>query len=177
MRSADCIVVLCHFLNEDGSLREEFRERLDAAVRLQRQSPNLSIINNGGKTKFTPVSQGRAAHDYLRGKGIPEKSILWSEEGHDTLDEIRTAREMMRQKGWHAPIIISNRLHLLRIRLACSRQGIECIPFPTKLHDRSWKYVLEQLIALPLTLADPSGKGWVFRFIRFLRARVLGQKI
>ena len=173
---ADCIVVLCHFLKTDGTLRDEFRERLDAAVRLQ-QKGKLSLIINGGQTKGTPVSHGRAARNYLLSRGVPEERILWGEEGHDTLDELRTAESMMSRRGWDTPIIITNRLHLLQVRLSCWRRGKKCIPYFTRRHDRSVKYVLERLIALPLTLLDPNGKGWPFRFLRFLRARVFGQTL
>jgi uncharacterized SAM-binding protein YcdF (DUF218 family) len=176
LHAPDCIVVFCHFLQQNGMLRDEFVERLDAAIRLN-QMYATPIVVNGGRTHGTPRSQGEAARKYLEEQGVPEEEIVSSSEGHDTLEEIRLACATMEERGWSHAMFVTNRLQSTQVHIALWRFGLEWEWCETPLHDHSLSYLLERLIALPLTLIDPRGTGPLFRLLRWSRRHLLGQHI
>jgi uncharacterized SAM-binding protein YcdF (DUF218 family) len=175
--NGDFILVLCHFLEENGEIREEFWRRLEKAVQIQRQRPELIVVINGGQTMNTPRSQGRAAHDYLRDRGVPEENILWNEEAHDTFGELNLAVQIMREHGWKTPIVVSNLMQLMQVRSVFFRRGVKWVPAETPLCDRSALYVLQRFVAAILGLLFPDGKIFPLDLMRRSREKGLGQKI
>ena len=173
----DCILVLCHFLKEDGAIREEFAVRLKKAASIQSLEPELTIIINGGRTRGTSRSQGQAAYELLCSLGAPEQNVIWSEAGHDTFSELSLAWEIMQDRGWHEPIVITNWMQLMQVRVAFWRLGINWSPAETSLCDRSMRYALARLAAAVLAIFFPEVRGWLFNLLRYGRERVWVQKI
>jgi DNA-directed RNA polymerase subunit H (RpoH/RPB5) len=170
------VLVLCHFLQEDGSLRPEFRVRLKRDAKLFDVYP-VTIVVNGGRTKNTPRSQANAAHDYLRELKVPEHAILWTEEGHDTMEELVLAQKVMMELGLKDPIVVSNWMQLLQVRVVFWRKRILWTPSYTRQYDKSVLYCLQRAVAVMLAVVDPDGKGPIFRLLRNGRENLWGQKI
>ena len=177
-KEGDFILVLCHFLQENGAIREEFKLRLGRAVYIWYRRRELIIVVNGGLTQGTPRSQGLAAFIYLRGLGVPESNILWTEEGHDTFEELNIAQEIMKKRGWKMPIVVSNWMQLTQVSAVFFRLGIDWLPSATKLsvpREDMLLYVFQRIIAYFISLIDPHGK--LLEFLRRGRKEKWGQKI
>ncbi|HEY4502310.1 MAG TPA: YdcF family protein [Candidatus Paceibacterota bacterium] len=165
----DVILVLCHFLKKNGALSEEFHIRLDKAIALWETDTYLSVVVNGGRTLGTPRSQGAVAAEYLMANGVPAQKVMWSERGHDTLDEVNIARDIVEKKGWGKIIVISNFFHLTQADVALSRRGVVASFVPTPLRIRGLElltYIPVRFVIPLLTWLDPEGKGRIFKSTR-----------
>ena len=166
----DCILVLCHFLEKNGTIVDEFRSRLEEAAKVQKSNPHLCIMVNGGTTVGRPISQGKAAYEFLHARGVPDDRIIWGNEGHDTLEELQLAREIMRRYHWSCPLVVTNRLQQMQVSVAFWRRGVHhkklITPFQLK---GSWNVAIRFLV-LPFIFFDPDGSGWIFRLSRHFRS-------
>lgn len=165
----DCILVLAHFLEPGtGAIQPELHERLKKVVFLQNREPWLRVILNGGQTAGTPRSQGQAMRDFLLEHGVPDRVIIWSEQGHDTFEELNLFVKAMRKHSLSDPYVVTNSEQLWQVRIVFWRLGIPWIPVPTPLHDHTLKYVATRVTAAVLSVFDP--RGTMMAFLRKHRA-------
>ncbi len=179
---ADCIVVLSQFLEPDGSIGVDLKTRLTMAqvifMERRKRGDTLPIIISGGGTADNPHPQGEAARDYLIRLGVPEILISWSNEGLNTLDEISFAVRSMRVMWKQYPMVIADLLQLIQADFAFSHYGYSIIPLEaTLVEGNGLPYFLKRLVAIPLTMLDPTGESLPFRALRYSRAHLLGSRV
>lgn len=94
-----------------------FRERINHGIWLYEQNYVKKIILTGGKTEGSVHSEAYIAMQYALQNGVPEEAILLEEESTVTLENLENAKAIMEAKGYDNAIIVSDPLHMKRVRL------------------------------------------------------------
>ena len=101
-----------------------FRSRLDHALELWQQQWAPIIITTGGRASDPKFSEGGVGRRYLQNHGIPESDIIAETQASDTLSSARSVSRIMREKGLHDCIAVSDGYHLFRIKRMMQREGV-----------------------------------------------------
>lgn len=117
-RPADAIIVL----GSGGGARRPspiYRARLDHALALYEQGLAPAII----VTERTPGAEG--ARRWLLEQGVPDRDVFMENRSTTTWENLRFAREVMREQGWGSAIISSCGFHLYRATRMAGELGID----------------------------------------------------
>jgi uncharacterized SAM-binding protein YcdF (DUF218 family) len=97
-----------------GAMRQDYAARLDRALQLLASHPGRRVLVLGGRTSSADQSEAEAGRDYLLARGIVPERIILEDRSLHTLENLRQARELLRQAGAAQALLISNRYHLAR---------------------------------------------------------------
>jgi uncharacterized SAM-binding protein YcdF (DUF218 family) len=87
----------------------------------------LPVLASGGTTSPAPP-YAMVMRDALRSEGVPD-SMIWSEEGsHSTHEEAVYSAEVLKQKGIHRIVLVTEAYHMLRAEGSFRKQGLEVVP-------------------------------------------------
>lgn len=126
VQNADCILVLGNKVNEDGTLSERLKARMDKALELYNDKKATKIIVSGGLGKEGHY-EGTAMKNYLVEKGVPEASIIADNKGVDTHATAVNYASIAKENRLNSVIIVSQFYHITRTRLALKKQGVTAI--------------------------------------------------
>ena len=113
-----------------GTLSASPANRLLTAVRLQKIL-DVPILLSGGQGVDKDTSEAVISSRVLRSLGVPEEKILLETESVNTTQNAVYSAEILREKKFKRPLIVTSAFHMRRAVLNFSRQGIEVIPYPT----------------------------------------------
>jgi len=99
----------------DDHVGHEFRQRLGRGVALLRTGTVGELLLLGGVTGEATVSEAEAGRRLLLRQGIPGEKIHLEDLSRHTLENLRNARELARERGWADLILVSSRYHLARV--------------------------------------------------------------
>jgi uncharacterized SAM-binding protein YcdF (DUF218 family) len=129
--TADAIVVM-GAAQWDGEPSPVFQERLDHASKLQAAGVAPVIVVTGGKQEGDRVTQGFAAYDYLRQKGLPDEAILVEVDGRDTWSEMSATAAILESTGrGRTVVLVTDGYHALRTSLVARELGLEPVVSPS----------------------------------------------
>ena len=114
----------------EGSLASSTATRLLTAVRLQRKL-NLPILLTGGQVYQDSGAEAVISARILQSLGVPKEKILTETRSINTTQNAIYSAEILHEKNFHRPIIVTSAFHMRRAVLNFSRQNIEVIPYPT----------------------------------------------
>ncbi|MDQ4144487.1 MAG: YdcF family protein [Actinomycetota bacterium] len=114
-RSADAIVVL-GAAQYDGEPSGIFKARLDQAHYLYTEDLAPTVIVTGGKQEGDRFTEAEAGEMYLVDQGVPADRILGETEGRTTLESLQAVRVMAEEQGIETVLLVSDPLHLERIK-------------------------------------------------------------
>ena len=123
-RSADAIVVL-GAAQYDGEPSKVFAARLDQADYLFKEGLAPTIIVTGGKQEGDRFTEAEAGEMYLVDLGISADRILGETEGTTTLESLRAVKGMSEEEGIDTILLVSDPLHLERIKRMAYDLGFE----------------------------------------------------
>ena len=129
-RSADAIVVL-GAAQYNGIPSRILEARVTHAVDLFHEGLAPVLIVTGGNQPGDFTTEAAVARAYALSHDIPESAILVEDRGRTTLESIRTVAAMLRDRGFHSAVFVSDRTHLLRVLKMASDEGIEGYGSPT----------------------------------------------
>lgn len=112
---ADVLIVLGAGVNYD-IVSYSFRLRLDKAYEYLIEHPETIVITTGGKTEGDKYSEGYAAEQYLRYRGIEKDRVLYEETSTNTYQNIQNAKELLPEDFDGTAMVVSNSFHLYRAR-------------------------------------------------------------
>jgi uncharacterized SAM-binding protein YcdF (DUF218 family) len=122
---ADALVVL-GAAQWDGRPSPVFQRRLDHAADLWVDGVAPRIVVTGGKQAGDRVTQGFAAYDYLRNRGVPDEALLVEVNGTDTYTELSASAGILRAAGvGNEVILVTDGYHGLRTRLVAEEVGLD----------------------------------------------------
>lgn len=123
-RSADCAIVLgaAAWHNKPSPV---LRERLNHAITLFRDRKINFLILTGGYGKDAPFSESEVGLEYCVDQGIPREKIRVERKSLNTIDNLREARDIMKDEGWQTALLVSDPWHLKRARRMASDLGLE----------------------------------------------------
>ena len=121
---ADAVVVL-GAAQWDGRPSPVFQRRLDHAAALWSAGVAPNIVVTGGKQSGDRVTQGFAAYDYLRRRGVPDAALLVEVNGTDTYTELSASAGILRAAGLgNQVVLVTDGYHALRTRLVAEEVGL-----------------------------------------------------
>lgn len=113
-----------------GTLCASPANRLLTAVRLQKIL-NVPILLSGGQGQDKTSSEAIISGRVLKSLGVPEDKILLEDKSINTTQNAVYSAEILREKNFQHPLVVTSAFHMRRAVLNFSRQGIEVIPYPT----------------------------------------------
>ena len=114
----------------EGTLASSAASRLLTAVRLQRLL-NLPMILSGGQVYSDSGPEAEISGRILKSLGVPDEKILLETKSINTTQNAIYSAEIMREKNFHKPLVVTSAFHMRRAVLNFSRQGLDIIPYPT----------------------------------------------
>ena len=113
-----------------GTLCASPANRLLTAVRLQKLL-NIPILLSGGQGNGNTEAESIVSGRILKSLGVPEEKILLESKSLNTTQNAVYSAEIMREKNFHRPLLVTSAFHMRRAVLNFERQGFEVIPYPT----------------------------------------------
>lgn len=169
-RPADAIIVL-GAAQYDGRPSPVLRSRLDHALELYRRGIAPRLILTGGTAPGDTVSEAVVGGRYLVRAGVPTEAVLTERAGERSVQSLGTVAGMMRERDLRTAVLVSDRFHMLRLRLLAARFGIRAYPSPTRSSpiaanpQEEWRHVLRESISVPLALVE-GADGYVRSVLR-----------
>jgi uncharacterized SAM-binding protein YcdF (DUF218 family) len=161
-RTADAIVVM-GAAQWDGRPSPVFQQRLDHAAGLHAAGTAPVIVVTGGKQAGDRFTQGFAAYDYLRSKGLTDEAILVEVDGRDTWTELSATAAILESTGRGTRVVlVTDGYHALRTSLVAEEFGLEPFLSPSSTGTPANRLVAE------------SGAVAVGRLVGFGRLSALG---
>lgn len=114
----------------EGTLCASPANRLLTAVRLQKIF-DVPILLSGGQVYSDSGSEAIISGRILQSLGVPEDKILLETKSVNTTQNANFSAEILRERNFRRPIVVTSAFHMNRAVLNFSRQGFEVIPFPT----------------------------------------------
>ncbi|MCG2793767.1 MAG: YdcF family protein [Weeksellaceae bacterium] len=125
-KNADVAIVLGNKVNEDGTLSERLKARLDKSLELFNQKRVRTIIVSGGLGK-EGFWEGKIMQGYLINNKIPAKKILVDNFGNDTEKTVENSIRMMDSLNFKSAISVSQYFHQTRTKKLFRKKGFENI--------------------------------------------------
>ncbi len=137
-RPMDCVIVLgaAAYHHRPSPV---FEERIRHAIWLHANGFAKTIIFTGGYGVGAPYAESEVARAYAIRNGVPANAILTERISRTTLDNLRQAKQLMRDHRLATAIIVSDPLHLKRAALLADHLQMDAVTSPTpSTRFRSW---------------------------------------
>lgn len=120
-------------VKEDGPAKT-LASRLDAAVDIMLEDSGAVCIVSGGQGPDEPFTEASCMYSYMVTRGVSPNRIYLEEKASSTRENILYSAELIRQMELtdRQIVCISSETHIPRIRLMCSREGIDALYVKTE---------------------------------------------
>jgi vancomycin permeability regulator SanA len=125
-KKADVAIIFGNKVNEDGTLSDRLKARLDKGLQLYNQQRVKKIIVSGGLGN-EGFWEGTKMQEYLIANKIPTKNIIVDNEGSDTEKTVVNSIRIMNRQHYHSAISVSQYFHQTRIKMLFRKHGFENI--------------------------------------------------
>ncbi|MBQ0151649.1 MAG: YdcF family protein, partial [Chryseobacterium sp.] len=125
-KNADVAIVLGNKVNEDGTLSERLKQRLDQAVKVYSDKRVKQIIVSGGLGK-EGFWEADAMKTYLVENKIPSQNIIVDNYGNDTEKTVENSIKIMDSLHLKSAITISQYFHQSRTKMLFRKNGFKNI--------------------------------------------------
>ena len=124
VQPSDVIVILGNKVEITGKPSDRLKSRLDKGLELYKEkiSPNIIVSGGLGKEGFDEATVMR---DYLVQNGVSDKDVIVDSKGIDTFMTAKNTKEIMKEKGWHSVLIVTNYYHIYRSLFAFKKVGLQ----------------------------------------------------
>jgi len=156
-RAADAIVVL-GAAQYNGHPSPVLEARLQHAVELYRTGKAETLIMTGGQAPGDTVSEAVVSRRWAMRHGVPRDAILVETTGMNTRESMHAVSELMKARGMHTAVLVSDPFHMLRLKLLARQMGVKGYTSPTESSPISRnpaeerKFLLRESIGLPFAL-------------------------
>lgn len=129
-QNADCAIVAG--AGVEGDIPSPvFQARLDHAIALYQRGLIHALVLTGGYSPGATLSDAAIARQYVLGKRVPAEVIFIEERSRVTRENVRYAKNIMAQQQLHTALLVSDPLHMLRLKIIAEDNGIESSSSPT----------------------------------------------
>lgn len=129
-RPADAIVVL-GAAQYDGRPSPVFAARLAHAVELWHQGLAPLFVVTGGRIPGDSTTEAAVARKYAIAHGVPADAIIGEDEARNTLTSMRSVAALLKARGLHTALFVSDPTHMLRVLRMADDLGIDGYGSPT----------------------------------------------
>ncbi len=138
-RKSDVAIILGAATDRNG-VSAVYRERINHGIWLYQNDYADYIIVTGGKADGAEFSDAYYAKQYALSRGVPEDVIFMEEQSKITQENIKYAKEIMKEKGLSTSLVVSDPLHMKRGMFIAKDYGINAVSSPTASSKyQSWK--------------------------------------
>lgn len=128
-RPADAILVLGSAVWPGGEPSPSLRARTERAIALYRSGVASHLILSGGLGRIPPP-EAEVMRRLVLAADIPESALVVDDQSGSTLESVSRAAPIMRERGWHILLIVSDPFHLLRAVTMARDTGIKAYGVP-----------------------------------------------
>lgn len=125
-KSSDVAVILGSKVNEDGTLSDRLKKRLECGLLLYENGRVKKIIVSGGLGK-EGFYEGDKMKEYLVQKGIPETLIIVDNFGNNTLATVENTIKLKKKLNFESIIVVSQYFHVTRTKMLFKKRGFNTI--------------------------------------------------
>lgn len=136
-RPSDVAVVLGNRVERSGVPSVHLRARLDRAFELYQNGIVRYIIVSGGLGR-EGHQEADVMREYLAQRGVPSERIITDRDGYDTYASARSAKIIMRARGFDSAVIVSHYFHLPRAMMTFKRFGISNVSAAATDRSPAW---------------------------------------
>jgi uncharacterized SAM-binding protein YcdF (DUF218 family) len=129
-RPADAIVVL-GAAQYDGHPSPVFEARLAHAVELWHSGIASTFVVTGGRIPGDTTTEAAVARKYAIDHGVPGDAIIGEDQARNTLTSMRSVAALLKGRGLHTAVFVSDPTHMLRVLRMAADMGIEGYGSPT----------------------------------------------
>lgn len=122
--NADCIVVLGARVRPDGTLSDSLRYRCERALEAWEKGQSEYLIVCGGRGSDEPIAESEAMRAWLIEHGVPENRVVAETQSVNTVENLRFAKEIMRERGWSTALVCTSDYHLTRAVWIAQMEGV-----------------------------------------------------
>jgi uncharacterized SAM-binding protein YcdF (DUF218 family) len=156
-RPADAIVVL-GAAQYDGHPSPVFEARLAHAVELWQSGIASTFVVTGGRIPGDTTTEAAVARKYAIDHGVPADAIIGEDQARNTLTSMRSVAALLKDRGLHTAVFVSDPTHMLRVLRMAADMGIEGYGSPTPLSPA----MAEPMSRLEATLHELGALGVYF---------------
>ncbi|MBC7425785.1 MAG: YdcF family protein [Bacteroidia bacterium] len=113
---ADAIVIFGNKVNNDGTLSERLKARLDHGLKIYKDGRASKIIVSGGLGK-EGFYEGDKMRDYLISKGVEPEIILTDNHGDNTEATVVNAIKSSKLNNFRSLLVVSQYYHISRSKM------------------------------------------------------------
>ncbi len=151
-RAAECPVAVVLGAQVNGQTPSKIlRERLDAALALAEENPDMILILSGSKGSGEEITEAQAMRNYLTTHGVSFERLLLEEKSTDTLENLYYSMKIAAENQLHPDsiCIVTSEFHCARACYLAHRLGLtaRCFPAETKLWFYRINYYLREIPA------------------------------
>lgn len=107
------VVVLGNRLNDDGSITEIQKQRLELALEIEEQFKPYCYILSGGPANPVPgKSEALAMYEYLLEKGISKDRLILEDQSYSTVQNAKNSVPIVKELGADILMICTSLYHL-----------------------------------------------------------------
>ena len=121
---ADAIVIFGAAIADKGQPGTILRSRLDHALALYRAGLATNFILTGG-VGWGPPAESVVMKRILAENGIPDACMAFETRSHSTREQVDFAVGTMKKSGWQRALLVSDPLHMYRLRQYFADSGLE----------------------------------------------------
>lgn len=121
-KTADLGVILGNKVNEDGTLSERLRKRLECGLALYQQHrvPRLLVSGGRGKEGFW---EGDKMREFLLQNGVPDSAIIVDNYGNNTQATVKNTLRLRDSLHFRNLLVVSQFYHLTRTKMLFHKAG------------------------------------------------------
>ena len=120
---ADIAVILGNKVNEDGSLSERLKKRMECGLDLFHKGRVSKIIVSGGLGK-EGFYEGDRMKAFLLEHNVPDTAIIVDNKGNNTRATVSNVLSLKDSLNYKSLIVVSQYFHLTRTKMLFRKQGM-----------------------------------------------------
>lgn len=129
-RPASDVIVVLGASQADGRPSPVLVARLAHARALYRTGVAPVVVTVGGRAPGDRFTEAGAGMHWLQERGV--RDVFAVQQGRDTLQSLVALSDLMRARGWHSAVLVTDPWHALRSRRMASDLGIDAASSPTR---------------------------------------------
>ncbi|MBO2007842.1 YdcF family protein [Hymenobacter negativus] len=118
---ADIAVILGNKVNEDGTLSNRLKKRMNCGLKLYLNGRARKLIVSGGLGK-EGFLEGDKMKAFLTNNGVPDSAIIVDNHGDNTLATVKNTLRLKDSLHFKSVIIVSQYFHLTRTKMLFRKQ-------------------------------------------------------
>lgn len=160
MKMKDCAIVCGYPTNEDGTISEILKSRIEKAIELYQQHQIEYIIVSGGAI-HNNYSEALTMRDYAIKYDIPKNKILIENQAKSTYHNMVYSKEIMKEYQLKSCYVITNSWHIIKAKYYAKQflNDFEMIECAKPKNMTSFKVILLH-IYMPINMFMNRLKGY-----------------